>query len=44
LYNLLQDPQEENNLMDSEEEKYRELNKLMMQHIQQGGQVPWQRK
>ena len=42
LYNLLQDPQEKNNLMDSEEEKYRELNKLMMEHLQKGGQVPWQ--
>lgn len=44
LYNLLQDPQEENNLMGSEEEKYRELNKLMMEHIQKGGQVPWQKR
>ena len=44
LYNILMDPQEKNNLMDSEEEKYRELNKLMMEHIQKGGQVPWQNK
>lgn len=44
LYNLLQDPQEKNNLMASEKEKYRELNKLMMEHIQKGGQVPWQKK
>jgi len=43
LYNLIEDPQEKNNLMDSEEEKYRELNKLMMEHIQKGGQVPWQK-
>ena len=43
LYNLIEDPQEKNNLMDSEEEKYRELNKLMMEHIQTGGQVPWQK-
>jgi hypothetical protein len=28
--------------MDSEEEKYRELNKLIMGHIQKSGQVPWQ--
>ena len=43
LYNLVKDPQEENNLLDSEEEKYRELNKLMMEHIQKGGKVPWQK-
>ena len=43
LYNILQDPQEENNLIDDEEEKYQELNKLMMEHIQKGGQVPWQK-
>ena len=43
LYNLAQDPQEKNNLIEKEEEKYTEMNKLMMQHIQRGGQVPWQR-
>jgi arylsulfatase A-like enzyme len=43
LYNILRDPQEENNLMDEEEEKYQELNKLMMEHIQKGGQLPWQK-
>lgn len=43
LYNLKDDPQEQNNLMEEEPEKYEELNKLMMQHIQKGGQVPWQK-
>ncbi|MDF9799617.1 arylsulfatase A-like enzyme [Catalinimonas alkaloidigena] len=43
LYNLKDDPQEQNNLMEEEPEKYEELNKLLMQHIQKGGQVPWQK-
>lgn len=43
LYNLLQDPLEENNLIEEKKEKYQELNKLMMEHIQKGGQVPWQK-
>ncbi len=43
LYNLAKDPLEKNNLINEEPEKYKELNKLLMQHIQQGGQVPWQR-
>jgi len=43
LYNLRTDPLEENNLIAIETEKYEELNKLLMQHIQKGGQVPWQK-
>jgi len=43
LYNLEEDPLEENNLMEAQPEKYKELNKLLMQHIQKGGQVPWQK-
>lgn len=43
LYNLKDDPQEQNNLMEQEPEKYQELNKLLMQHMQKGGQVPWQK-
>lgn len=43
LYNLQDDPQEKNNLIEQESEKYEELNRLLMKHIQQGGQVPWQK-
>nr|WKN35406.1 sulfatase-like hydrolase/transferase [Tunicatimonas sp. TK19036] len=43
LYNLKDDPLEENNLIEHEPEKYEELNKLLMLHIQNGGRVPWQK-
>ncbi len=43
LYNLAEDPLEQKNLMQSEPEKYRELNMLLMEHIQKGGKVPWQK-
>jgi arylsulfatase A-like enzyme len=43
LYNLTEDPYEENNLIEFEPEKYRELNAMLMQHIQEAGKVPWQR-
>ena len=43
LYNLKDDPKEQNNLITKEKEKYQELNKLLMKHIQIGGQVPWQK-
>ena len=43
LYNLKDDPKEQNNLIEEEKEKYRELNKLLMTHIQKGGRVPWQK-
>lgn len=44
LYNLAQDPHEQKNLIKEESEKYKELNALLMEHIQVGGQTPWQRK
>lgn len=43
LYNLGVDPLEQNNLIDKEPEKYKELNALLMAHIQEGGRVSWQR-
>ena len=43
MYYLAADPYEQNNLIESEPEKYRELNAMMMQHIQEAGKVPWQR-
>ena len=43
LYNLKNDPKEENNLIEEETDKYQELNQLLMKHIQLGGAVPWQR-
>ena len=43
LYNLKDDPLEQNNLISQENEKYQYLNKLLMKHIQKGGQVPWQK-
>ncbi|MBX2871799.1 MAG: sulfatase-like hydrolase/transferase [Saprospiraceae bacterium] len=44
LYNLAQDPSEENNLIESESEKYKELNALLMKHLQEAGKVPWQKE
>ena len=43
LYNLSVDPLEQNNLISEEPEKYKELNSLLMAHIQEGGRVSWQR-
>lgn len=43
LYNLADDPLEENNLIDIETEKARELNALLMKHIQKRGSVPWKK-
>ncbi|MEM6805770.1 MAG: N-acetylgalactosamine 6-sulfate sulfatase, partial [Bacteroidota bacterium] len=43
LYYLPDDPLEENNLIEKEPKKYKELNALLMKHLQKGGQVPWQR-
>ncbi len=43
LYNLKNDPQEKENLIEQEVEKYKELNKILMEHIQVGGQTPWQK-
>jgi len=42
LYNLANDPKEQHDLAEEEPEKYQELLKLLMKHIQQGGRVPWQ--
>lgn len=44
LYNLKTDPLEQKNLIEIETEKYQELNAILMQHIQNAGQVPWQKK
>ena len=43
LYNLEEDPYESIDLIESEPEKYAELNRLMMKHIQNGGRTPWQK-
>ncbi|NND32588.1 MAG: sulfatase-like hydrolase/transferase, partial [Saprospiraceae bacterium] len=43
LYNLATDPLEKNNLIDKEVEKYQELNRSLMLHIQKAGEVPWQK-
>lgn len=43
LYHLAQDPQERTDLFASEPDKARELNALLMQHLQEGGKVPWQK-
>ena len=42
LYNLSEDPLEENNLAASNPAKLREMMNAIMLHIQAGGQVPWQ--
>ena len=43
LYNLAEDPQEMNNVIEAEPEKYKELNAIMMKHLQAAGRVAWQR-
>lgn len=43
LYNLKKDPLEENNVIEQEPDRYEELNKLLMLHIQKAGKVPWQK-
>ena len=42
LFNLESDPYEENDLIDSEQKIYDQLNKLLMKQIQTGGKIPWQ--
>ncbi len=42
LYNLADDPQEQNNLFDSHGKIARELQAAMRRHIQRGGAAPWQ--
>ena len=43
LYNLKTDIKEENDLIKSEPEIYKEMNSILMQHIQEGGKTPWQK-
>ncbi|MFT6807810.1 MAG: arylsulfatase A-like enzyme [Saprospiraceae bacterium] len=42
LYYLPNDQMESNNLITIEVDKYKEMNKIMMKHLQEAGQVPWQ--
>ena len=42
LYNLRRDPGETTNLADEEPEIRRQLQQALSQHLQRGGQVPWQ--
>lgn len=44
LYNMAQDPLEEQNLIESEPEKFKELNALLMKHLQKAGETAWQRR
>ena len=44
LYNLIDDPLEKNNLIEIETAVYKELNSLLMNRIQIGGKIPWQKK
>jgi arylsulfatase A-like enzyme len=44
LYNLKDDPLENNDLIKSNPEINKKLNGLLMQHIQEGGKVPWQKR
>ncbi len=43
LYNLHDDPQESNNLIDANKSKANELSAALRAHIQRGGATPWQR-
>lgn len=43
LYNLLEDPYETLNLIESETEQFKLLNNLMMKQVQSAGRVPWQK-
>jgi arylsulfatase A-like enzyme len=43
LYNLAIDPQEKNNLIKQEPKIAQQLNKFLLQHIQESGKVPWQK-
>ncbi|SMD45772.1 Arylsulfatase A [Aquiflexum balticum DSM 16537] len=43
LYNLKEDPREENNIIDQNQKIYQKLNNLLMSYIQEGGKTPWQR-
>lgn len=43
LYNLKEDPLEQNNVIKQQAEVYKKLNGLLMQHIQESGRVSWQK-
>ncbi|TDB67326.1 sulfatase family protein [Arundinibacter roseus] len=43
LYNLDDDPLEKKNVRAQQPAVYKKLNGLLMQHMQQGGKVPWQK-
>jgi arylsulfatase A-like enzyme len=43
LYNLKNDPLEQHDLIKSEPEIVKVMNQLLMQHIQEGGKIPWQK-
>lgn len=43
LYNLKDDPLEENNQIEQRPDVYEKLNDILMLHIQKGGEVPWQK-
>lgn len=42
LYNLKEDPYEENNIIAENNEVFQKLNAYLMSHIQEGGKTPWQ--
>lgn len=43
LYNLKEDPLEQNNLISTNKEKFRELSALQRRHLQRSGNVAWQK-
>jgi arylsulfatase A-like enzyme len=43
LYNLVDDPMEENDLAGSNKDKFKELGAGLRQHVQRSGAVPWQK-
>jgi arylsulfatase A-like enzyme len=43
LYNLMDDPKEEDDLATTNRQKFRELSRALRVQIQRGGAIPWQR-
>jgi hypothetical protein len=43
LFNLKSDPFEKINVINDHANIYADLNKLLMQHIQKAGKIPWQK-
>ena len=43
LYNLKEDPFEENNIIAENNTIFQKLNAYLMSRIQEGGKVPWQK-